>query len=101
MCMCVYGCRHTKAIAHVDRRRSALQDTKSLNDGRRHPVLRLVDAEVGEGALRLRTPVLVGRHLDLAERIALDSRVGCHPYRTAVEESPLLDRGVCRTCCDG
>ena len=66
----------TQPKLHVDRGGSALEDTKSPHNGRRHAVLGLVDAEVLEGALRLGAPVLVCGHLDLAKGIALCSGVG-------------------------
>ena len=73
------GLNHTKSIAHVDSSGGSLQDTKGLDDGRRHPVLGLVDLEVLERSFGLGSPVLVGRDLDLAEGIGLGSRVGRHP----------------------
>src|SRR5260370_41219435 len=41
----------------------------------RHPVV--ADREVDEAALRLRPPIAVGRHLDLAHRVGLAARSGC------------------------
>jgi len=40
----------TKAKLHVNGSSSALQDTKSLDDGLGHTVLGLVDIEVAQGA---------------------------------------------------
>lgn len=40
----------TQAILHVDGGSGALQDTKGLDHGRRHTILRLVDVEVAERA---------------------------------------------------
>lgn len=85
---------HTKAIAHVHRRRSTLEDTERLDDRRGHAVLGLVDLEVLEGTLSLSAPVLVGRDLDLAKGIALGSGVGRHSHGTTVEGSLVADGGV-------
>ena len=67
-----------EAVAHVDRGSGALEDAKGLDNGRRHAVLGLVDAEVFERALRLGAPVLVAGDLDLAKGVAFGSRVGSH-----------------------
>lgn len=94
----------TQAIAHVNGRRSALEDAKRLDDGRGHAVLGLVDAEVLEGALGLSSPVPVGRHLDLAKGIALGSGVCSHSCRAGVEASELLvmtESGGCRLLAQG
>ena len=40
----------TQAVLHVDGGGGALQDTKGLDHGRRHAILRLVDVEVAERA---------------------------------------------------
>lgn len=61
----------TKAISHVHRSGSALENAERLDNGRGHTVLGLVDAEVLEGSLGLGAPVLVGRDLDLAKGVAL------------------------------
>lgn len=66
----------TKAIFHVHRGRSALEDAKGRDNRRRHAVLGLVDLEVAQRPLRLGSPVLVRGHFDLAKGIALDSLVG-------------------------
>ena len=67
-----------KAEALVDNGSGALENTKGLDNGRRHAVLGLVDAEVLEGSLGLGAPVLVGGDLDLAKGVALGSGVGSH-----------------------
>lgn len=63
----------TKTKSHVDGGSSSLQNTKGLDDGRRHAILGLVNAEVLEGSLRLGAPVLVARDLDLAKGVGLGS----------------------------
>lgn len=63
----------TKTVAHVDGGSSSLEDTKGLDNGGGHAVLRLVDLEVLERSLSLGSPVLVGGDLDLAKGIALGS----------------------------
>lgn len=80
----------TQAIAHVDSGGSTLEDAKGLDDGRRHAILRLVDAEVLEGALRLGAPVLVGLDMKLAKGIGLGSDVGSHDVCGAVEASTTV-----------
>src|SRR5262249_38668480 len=49
----------------------------------------LADAEVLQRALRLRTPELVGRHLDRAKAVVLDTESG-HG-----QEPPLPETGGC------
>jgi len=83
---------HTQPELHVDCCCRALEDTKGAHNRRRHAVLGLVYPEVLQRALRLGTPVLVGRHLDLAKGIALGSCVG-HTARDA--ELAALERGLC------
>jgi hypothetical protein len=61
----------TQPELHVDGSSGALQDAKGLDDRRRHAVLRLVDLEVLQRTLRLRTPVAVGGDLELAKSITL------------------------------
>lgn len=78
---------HTKSVSHIDSRRSALQNTKCPHNGGWHSILRLVDPEVGERTLSLRSPVLVCRDLDLAKGIGLGSRVCCHSYGCRMEIS--------------
>lgn len=65
------GSLQTQPKFHINGGRSTLEDTKGLDNRRGHAVLGLVDLEVLQGALRLRSPVLVGGHLDLAKSIAL------------------------------
>jgi hypothetical protein len=72
---CFWGVR-TQAELHVDCGGGTLEDAKRLDDGRRHAVLRLVDLEVLQRPLRLRAPVLVGRHLDLAKGVTFCPRGG-------------------------
>lgn len=74
----------TEAIAHVDSGSSALEDTESLDNRRRHAILRLVDLEVLERSLGLSSPVLVTGNLDLAEGVALGT-CGSHVVGRGVE----------------
>ena len=86
----------TQPILLVDFGCSALQDAKCLDQGRRHAVLGLIDAEVLERPLRLGTPVLVRWHLNLAKGITLGSRGGGgHSCRASMEERfrTMLQRG--------
>jgi hypothetical protein len=80
---------HTQPVLHVHRRCRAFEDTESLDDGWWHPVLRLIDLEVLQRALCLRTPILVGRHLDLAKGIGFCAS-GSHP----ASECELATRDV-------
>ena len=50
---------HTEPELLIDHCCGSLEDAKSADDGWRHAVLRLVDLEVLQRALRLRAPVLV------------------------------------------
>lgn len=59
----------TESILHVYGRGCALEDSKRSDHRRRHAVVRLIDLEVLQGALSLRSPVSVRRHLDPAEGI--------------------------------
>lgn len=43
----------TKSVFHVDGSSGTLEDTESLDDRRRHAVLRLVDFEVAQRAVHL------------------------------------------------
>lgn len=78
---------HTKSISHIHSGSCALQNTECPDDGRGHAILGLVDAEVLERSLGLRSPILVGGNLDLAKGIALGSRVGSHSQGCGVEVS--------------
>lgn len=80
-------CMHTESVSHVYGSSSALQNAECPDDGRRHAILGLVDAEVLERPLGLGAPVLVGGHLDLAKGIAFGSRVGGHSEGRGMEVS--------------
>ena len=58
----------------VDDRRGLLDVAVGVVDGLGHPVV--ADVEVDQRSLGLRAPVVVGRHLDLAERVALGTGSG-------------------------
>ena len=82
----------TESVLHVDSRSSALEDTKGLDERRRHAVLRLVDPEVAQRALGLASPVLAGVDLELAKGIALGPGVGGHLVGGG-EGADVLKRG--------
>lgn len=81
------GHSHTKSISHIDGSSGSLQDTKRPNDGGWHPILGLVNTKVLEGTLGLRSPIFVGRDLNLAKGIALGSGVGGHSHGGGVNAS--------------
>lgn len=82
----------TKSVLHIDSRSGALEDTKGLDERRRHAVLGLVDPEVAQRALGLASPVLAGVDLELAKGIALGPGVGGH-LAGAGEGADVLERG--------
>ncbi len=67
--------------------RCLLDHSEGVHDLDRHAVF--ADREVRERALRLRAPVAVGRHLDLAHGVALDPGLG-----TGHADSPDLRAGL-------
>ena len=74
----------------VDARGSTLDGGEGVDHLERHAVV--ADGEEVQGAGRLGAPVLIGRYLDLAERIALRARLLCvaHCRLRYGRSAPLL-----------
>ncbi len=59
---------------HVGERGSFFQQAKGVDQRQRHGLA--ADAEILQAALRLRAPVMVGRHIDRPERVGFGAHVG-------------------------
>ncbi len=64
-----------RAQRHVGERSGLLLERERADEGKRHALA--ADAEILERALRLRSPIALGRDRDRAHAVALDSGV-CH-----------------------
>ena len=64
-------------VISIDPDRCLLDAGKRMNDAHRHPLFR-DEWEIHQTALRLRAPVHISRHLDLAETIGFDPDILRH-----------------------